>query len=389
MKLQNNIPKLYVLHAAQHALVYLPVWILFLQDRGLTLSMVFLLDSVRSLTFILLEIPSGMLSDTWGRKRTLIVSSCCGILSMLFFGFGDSLLHYFAAAIFSGLFVSFHSGTMEAFTYDTLQATGEQEKSIGIFSKQQTLQSATQAFASIAGGVLAAWHLQMAILGTLPFMILALFVTLTLVEPPHVQQESIQLPLWKRCMSLFRERPAIIGILVFHGAFGGFIMWLSRSTQPYLSLLALPTVFIGFFYALLDFSIGGGSAVVPRCVRSIGKYSLLIVAAMLAVLSAIGLGTPVSLWGCLLLLLAHISWGIIKPVTADIISGMTSIDIRATVLSMRSLGFHFSYALIAFPLSVVAEASALPHTFFAAGICGLVLLLLFVSLFRGAHNDIN
>ncbi len=379
----HNIRFLYVVSALQHALVYLPIWILYLAERGLPLTTIFLLDSIRSITFILLELPSGAFSDRFGRKFTLLISSTCGVLSMAFLGLGVHVWHYVVAVIFSGAFVSFHSGTMQALTYDSLEALRQQERSPFVFSRQQMLQSLAQATASIIGGIVAFWSLRYAVLATLPFMVALLLTTMLLVEPPHKSIEHTPAPLWRRCGLLLLHTPLLILLLLFHSIAGGGINWLSRLAPPYLALLAVSPVLIGFFFAILDVAIAVGAALVPWLLRHCGRYRTLIIATLLFVVSALLLGLPASLFGSVFIVFAHMAWGILKPVTTDAITSRTTTDVRATILSLQSFGFHLVYAVIAVPLGVAAETISLPMALLFLGIgAGITLLLVVTRLSR-------
>lgn len=48
--------------------------VLLLQDRGVTLLQVGFYYGVYALTVAVLEVPSGMLADSWGRKRTVLLA---------------------------------------------------------------------------------------------------------------------------------------------------------------------------------------------------------------------------------------------------------------------------------------------------------------------------
>jgi len=379
--IEGNIRKLNFLLVAQHGLTYLPIWILFLMERGLPLSSIFFLDSIRSLTFILLELPSGAFSDAFGRRRTLLVAGIAGIIGILFLGFGQSFWQFLLASIFSGIAVSFQSGTMEALTYDTLQSLGKEGNAAHIFARQQTMQSVTQAVASVAGGIMAIWSLSLAVLCTIPFMCVALIVAWTLKNPPQTVHEKHEATLLLQSARHLWKQPLLCFILLFHGVFGGSVMWLSRSAQPYLNVLSFSSSFIGFFYALLDIAIASGAFLVPMLLRLWGRYGTLLLAACFGIAMHIGLGLPASVFGCVLIILGHVPWGVLKPITADIVSRLTPMEIRATILSIRPMMFHLVYGAMAPVLGIIAERNSVSSAILISGLFAAgALILLFVPL---------
>jgi MFS family permease len=68
----------------------IPIITLFLQDNGLSVTEVMLLQSVFSVIIVLLEVPSGYFSDIFGRKKTLIISSFFSLLGIIFYSLGAS-----------------------------------------------------------------------------------------------------------------------------------------------------------------------------------------------------------------------------------------------------------------------------------------------------------
>ena len=55
------------------------VWVVFLLSRGFSLAQVGMAEGVFHIVSFLFEVPSGMLADLMGRKRTLALSSLFGL----------------------------------------------------------------------------------------------------------------------------------------------------------------------------------------------------------------------------------------------------------------------------------------------------------------------
>jgi MFS family permease len=68
-----------------------PFLILILLDRGLDYFTIGLLISCREFAVNLLEIPSGVIADLWGRRRAMIASFIAYIASFVIFGLADDL----------------------------------------------------------------------------------------------------------------------------------------------------------------------------------------------------------------------------------------------------------------------------------------------------------
>jgi len=112
---------------------YYPVFTILFLDFGLTLDQFALLNLVWALTIVLLEIPSGALADTVGRKNLLVFAGVCMVFEMALLCFvplGNprTLFYIFLAnRVLSGSAEAAASGADEALAYDSLKEEGDPE----------------------------------------------------------------------------------------------------------------------------------------------------------------------------------------------------------------------------------------------------------------------
>lgn len=100
---------------------FAPVALLVRTQAGVSQSMFFVLQALLSITIFLGEIPTGMLADRLGYKRTLVVSQFSTLLArvLLMSAFLLRSPALFAAeAIVEGLAACFSSGTADAYLYE-------------------------------------------------------------------------------------------------------------------------------------------------------------------------------------------------------------------------------------------------------------------------------
>ena len=96
-----------------------PFLLLFFLSRGFDYFDIGMLYAIRETGFIITEIPSGIFADTFGRKKTLIISYIAYLLSFLGFYFAHSFALAATAMLVFSFGESFRSGTHKAliFTY--------------------------------------------------------------------------------------------------------------------------------------------------------------------------------------------------------------------------------------------------------------------------------
>lgn len=113
-----------------NARAYYPVLAIFFTDLGLTLDQYMMLNAVWAAAIFLLEVPSGALADTIGRKRLLVFSSVLmvvemGVLLVAPKGGGWWLLSLcLLNRLLSGASEAAASGADESIAYDALPEDG-------------------------------------------------------------------------------------------------------------------------------------------------------------------------------------------------------------------------------------------------------------------------
>ena len=92
MNIKKQISRLYLYEIVSGLQIVDAVWVFFLLERGFSLAQVGIAEGVFHAVSMCFEIPSGMVSDTIGRRKTLMlagivsaVSAFCMIVSDAFF----------------------------------------------------------------------------------------------------------------------------------------------------------------------------------------------------------------------------------------------------------------------------------------------------------------
>ena len=105
------------------AFFWAPVFFLY-WNAYLPVERVLQLEAAYYLSVVLLEVPSGYLSDRVGRIMTLRLSSAFGVVAYVLFVLGESFAMFFAAQVALAVHFSFRSGTDAAWHYDLLEEQG-------------------------------------------------------------------------------------------------------------------------------------------------------------------------------------------------------------------------------------------------------------------------
>ena len=126
---------------------YYPVFTILFLDYGLTLEQFALLNAAWAATIVLLEVPSGAMADTVGRRNLLIFSGILMVIEMVLLCFaprGNAQLLFplfLVNRILSGAAEASASGADEAIAFDSLQAEGDVRDWPRVLEKQMWARS--------------------------------------------------------------------------------------------------------------------------------------------------------------------------------------------------------------------------------------------------------
>jgi hypothetical protein len=146
-------------------------------------------------------------------------------------------------------------------------------------------------------------------------------------------------------------------------------------SQPFFIAIDLPLVLFGIFWALLNFS-SGISSYNSHYFSNKFNYKSLIYFSVIMSLSFFLLGFSIISYGLFFIFIIYFLRGIVTPILRNEINKITSSNIRATVLSVRSFIIRVSFAILAPVLGFIAEHNSLSITFyFLAIVVGFSTLL--------------
>src|SRR4030095_11958359 len=73
--MNRNVKLLYGFAFFDPFMIVIPVWVPYLATQGITMRQFMELQAVFAVVILCGEVPCGLLSDRWGRKKTLLLGS--------------------------------------------------------------------------------------------------------------------------------------------------------------------------------------------------------------------------------------------------------------------------------------------------------------------------
>ena len=135
--------------------ILIPVLTVLLQERGLTLATIGLLSGLSSAMVVLLELPTGGLADTIGRRPVLLLAGLLSLISMSLISFADATWLFVIAWAVEGVYRALDTGPLESWYVDAAQAADPDADIEGGLAAESAVISGAIAAGALLGGGLA------------------------------------------------------------------------------------------------------------------------------------------------------------------------------------------------------------------------------------------
>lgn len=188
--MHRNIKLLTLFNFFTDFVFFAPVAIIYFAKVSGSLALGMSIFSIAYVSSAIFEIPTGILSDYVGRKKTMIFGSFFGALCIVFYALGGSYWMMVLGAISQGLSRSFFSGNNDAFLHDTLKEMGKENEYHVYLGKTSSMFQVALALASVIGGFLANVSLPLVMWISVIPQICCLIISFFFKEPNIEKEES-------------------------------------------------------------------------------------------------------------------------------------------------------------------------------------------------------
>ena len=381
--MKKHLWPLYIAEFFRSLSFFVPIWILFFQSRGLDLADVGFVATGIYLASVILEYPSGIFADKFGRKTSVMVAIIMSCIALVLEVTAYSTIQFFIGALFIGASFAFTSGAKEALIYDTLKDLKLQRYNSKVLGILDTIGAVGAILSSLLGSFL--YDIQ----GTLPYFltitayIIALIFITFLREPKYKKDGEIidTLKNFKDGLKIVWNNPVLKSLLLLYIPLFFFEEAWHNAKQPILLGLGMPLVLLGAYHATQQIISGIGGMTLPKLLDKFNHKTLLLGIILFEAFIWFVLWSnsliPVIIFSYMLMII-HQLW---NYVDADIIHNHISSHVRATTLSARQMLISLIWVFNPWLMGALVDTFDRNILFPVFG--GLVLFVgLFVFLWR-------
>ncbi len=357
------------------------------QQRGLSLAQIGTLVAISAGVVLVLELPTGSLSDVLGRRPVLLTAIGFSVLSTSGLALATTFAAYAVAAALEGIYRALDSGPLDAWHVDAAQAADPDADIETGLARQGTVLGVAIAVGALAAGGLALLPTP----GALPALALPILVALglravngvlvwVLLREDHPPRGPVRAVMAdsgrtvREAVALLRVSTALLALAGSEVLWGAGMVTVEVFVAPRLvDQLGDPGQGVLVFAAAAAVSwtvSGAGAAAAPWIARRSGSW---VTAAVLTrTVQAVAVLGPGLIAGPAALLAGYFGFylvhGAANVAHAGLLHRNVSAAHRATTLSINSLAGRLG-AVIAGPLlGLLADNAGLPTVFIAGAV---------------------
>ncbi|MBB5786527.1 MFS transporter [Jiangella mangrovi] len=385
----------------------LPVLTLLPLDRGLTLSELGMAAAAQGFVVFLLELPTGGLSDSLGRRPVMVAAGLISLVGLALILTADSFAVFALAFAVQGIYRALDSGPLEAWYVDAVQARDpDADLSEGLS------RGGTVAGVAIGGGALLAGALvALGPIGSIeplavPVVVAAVFRVVSVLATMKLLVEPGRSMSWSASITAAGEVPGVISgslrllrrsrilqaLVCIELCWGiGAIAYESLTPIRIAEVLDdadRAGAIMGPAAAAAWLASAGGAALTPMLSRRIGVART---AAATRLAQAVFIATMTLFAGPIGLVVAflacYLADGASSPMHMTLLHKEVTGEHRTTILSLSSMVFQPASALGLLLLTNVAEAASVTSAMLVGAVAVALAVPLYLPAFRAERRS--
>jgi MFS family permease len=387
----NNTKKLQLISLFNGMTFYTPIFTLFLLQRSLGLGFIVAAQTVYTVGMMVSTVPTGILADKWGQKRTIQIGLLLVVITMLQLLFLHSAFMLVVFFFFRGVGGGFIDGADESLLFESYRE--EHKKSEGYsraFGKMLSNDTLGFVVATAAAGLLvqamgkSSYMPLIAFTAAVSFIAFLVASTLKPVSKSIQSHESIKffkqmkegIKVVKHSRTIFAL--LVLGLLTLNGEY-----FLRQTYQPYFQTLAVPALFLGL-------ALSAGKTLNFIAMRNVHRLEEFFTVDTILFWINVVIGAAFVLMAfansafllVAVFMIIQASMNTQQPIISDYINQNIESDTRTTILSTVSFIQSIGQVIVRILLGISVGVVGLSHSYGLQGVYMIVGVIIGVWYIR-------
>lgn len=352
---EANIRKFYYFKFFTIFNIINPILIFYMLEKGMSMGDILFLSAIQRVFGVIIEVPTGVLSDIKGHKYNLMLGTLSFSVSCILFSVASNFTGFLIAEIFIALAAAFISGADTAFVYESLEMYNAEDQYEKVFGKMRSIQFVVTAIVTLIAGFLAeiSWGLPFYVAAA--FSLVAFYISCTLVEPikEFRTTDGVNRERYRQYYKTLRDAVSIsMGnieirwFLLYTSLLSLGLITAEDYYQPYLKDgLGSPVMITGVIYTFLFLISAFFSNYTSYGIKKLGYGRMFYLIPGMILTTLIGMILFKHELIIILFILPYIAAGYIPTLISGYLNRRTNPGQRATILSLRQLVKKLVYVI--------------------------------------------
>ena len=317
---------------------YVPVSAFFLESRGLSLTDIFMLESILVASILVAEIPAGVIGDRFDRRRLVGAGFVFNAIAEILFAAGTNFSIYALSFVMSGLSIAMLTGVQDAYIYDSLGDDAD-TKAVGAWGHLSALMLTAGVTGSVVGSALGSVDISLpALLSAAMAVVAAVCVAFLPQQNPkthdkHPETSWISL---KIGVKLLFTSPLLLYVAVGSSASFALFNAVYTLNQPLFAAQDVPIATWGVIAGAGQLLAAGYNYAAGRIEKRVGRKTALLLAMGYGAAGFCLMAVPHVLAVVSGFLLVVVGIHARGPITSAVTNKLIPAHRRATVLNVAS-----------------------------------------------------
>ena len=317
---------------------YVPVSAFFLESRGLSLTDIFMLESVLVASILVAEIPAGIIGDRFDRRRLVGAGFVFNAIAEILFAAGTNFSIYALSFVMSGLSIAMLTGVQDAYIYDSLGDDAD-AKAVGAWGHLSALMLTAGVTGSVVGSALGSVDISLpALLSAAMAVVAAVCVAFLPRQNPktHDKHPETSWVSLKIGVKLLFTSPLLLYVAVGSSASFALFNAVYTLNQPLFAAQDVPIATWGVIAGTGQLLAAGYNYAAGRIEKRVGRKTALLLAMGYGAAGFCLMAVPHVLAVVSGFLLVVVGIHARGPITSAVTNKLIPAHRRATVLNVAS-----------------------------------------------------
>jgi len=387
MSSQKNIKLLAWFNFFTDFKLYSAIAIIYFTNVTGSIALGMSIFAIANIADALFEVPTGILSDRVGRRKTIIFGALASVLYSICFAVGGSFWMLALGAVFQGLSIAFYSGNNDALLHDSLTESGKEKEFHTYLGKLSSLFQLALAIGAVLGSFLANTSFVLVMWLSVISQIICFFISLQIIEPQIVMKKSTNIyEHMKEAIQLFKtnKKLRLVSIAGILGSSVGEATF-QLSAAFFNTLWPLWAVgiakMISYLGAMMSYYFSG------PLINKFKEIKLILIGnAYSRIVNSIAVLFPTQL-SPVLCSSTSFFYGSLSVAKNSLLQKEFTPHQRATIASLNSLAESLFFAFFAFTLGALADRIGPAKALFISQLISLIGTYLYWRVFQHERRE--